>query len=54
MWLWPGIKLLGAATEEEKVRNQVRYEVAEVARGVVVFTCGLSLPLDEVADLFVL
>ena len=53
MWLWPGIRLLGAATEGEKVRNQVRYEVAEVGE-TVRFTCGLSLPADKVADLFVL
>ena len=53
MWLWPGIKLLVAATEGEKVRNQVRYEVAELG-DTVRFTCGLSLPADKVADLFVL
>ena len=58
MWLWPGITLLGATTEGEKVRNQVKYEVAEVVTNcdnlVVRFTCGLSLPADKVPDLFVL
>jgi hypothetical protein len=53
MWLWPGIKLLGAATEGDKVRNQVRFEVAEVGE-FIRFTCGLVLPADKVADLFVL
>ena len=52
MWLWLGIKLLGAATEGEKVRNQVT--IRSLDNGVVVFTCGLSLPRDKVADLFVL
>ena len=54
MWLWPGIVLLGAMTEVEKVRNQVKYEVAEITGGAVRFTCSLSLPADKVADLFVL
>ena len=54
MYLWPGIRLLGAATEGEKVRNQVKYVVESVSDGNVVFTCGLTLPLDKVADLFVL
>ena len=53
MWLWPGITLLGAMTEGEKVRNHVKYEVAEVG-DVIRFTCGLSLHADKVADLFVL
>ena len=56
MFLWPGIKLLGAATEGDKVHNQVRYEVAEVATDCshIRFTCGLTFPTDKVADLFVL
>ena len=53
MWLWPGIRLLGAATEGDRVKNQVRYEVAEVGE-VIRFTCGLTLPAEKVADLFVL
>ena len=57
MWLWPGIRLLGAATEGDRVKNQVRYEVAEVTTDgshLVRFTCGLTLPAEKVADLFVL
>jgi len=56
-WLWPGIRLLGAATEGDRVKNQVRYEVAEVTTDgshLVRFTCGLTLPAEKVADLFVL
>jgi hypothetical protein len=57
MWLWPGIRLLGAATEGDKVKNQVWYEVAEVSTDpghLVRFACGLALPAEKVADLFVL
>ena len=54
MWLWPGITLLGAMTEGEKVRDQVKYVVESINDGAIRFTCGVSLPADKVADLFVL
>ena len=41
-------------TEGQKVRNQVKYVVESVDIGAIRFTCGLSLPADKVADLFVL
>ena len=53
MWIWPGIQLLGAMIEADEVRNQVRYEVAEVG-DTIRLPWGLSLPADQVADLFVL
>jgi hypothetical protein len=54
MWLWPGIRLLGAATEGDKVRNQLKYDVESINDGTIRFTCGLSIPAEKVADLFLL
>ena len=38
--IWPGIELVGAMTEGDKVKNQVRYEIKAICDAGVRFTCG--------------